>query len=172
MSPLCYDIFDSPIGMLTIVADTDALCHVMFPSNRHTTQGHEHWHYAPDAMLLQQARTQLLEYLHGERHTFALPLRPRGTPFQCAVWHALTEISFGQTWSYAQLAAHVGRPGASRAVGATNARNPLPIVLPCHRVIGSNGALTGFNGGLATKHALLCLEGIAPTDTHKAVMKS
>ncbi|HHW4678452.1 MAG TPA: methylated-DNA--[protein]-cysteine S-methyltransferase [Xylella sp.] len=172
MSPLSYDIFDSPIGMLTIVTEKDALCYVMFPSNRQITQGQEQWQYAPDAMLLQQTRTQLLEYLHGERHTFTLPLRPRGTPFQCTVWHALANIPFGQTWSYAQLAAHVGRPGAHRAVGATNARNPLPIVLPCHRVIGRNGALTGFSGGLATKRTLLYLEGITPTDTHKTVVTS
>ncbi|ACA13021.1 methylated-DNA--[protein]-cysteine S-methyltransferase [Xylella fastidiosa] len=172
MSQLCYDIFDSPIGILTVVADTDALCRVMLPSNDHTTQEHECWHYAPSTTLLKQARTQLLDYLHGELHTFSLPLRPQGTPFQCAVWNALAHISFGQTWSYAQLAAHIGRPSASRAVGAANARNPLPIVLPCHRVIGSNGALTGFNGGLHIKRSLLYLEGTKPTHTCKTIMTS
>lgn len=120
-----------------------------------------------------KASTHPVTRLFARRaHTFSLPLRPQGTPFQCAVWHALAHISFGQTWSYAQLAAHIGRPSASRAVGAANARNPLPIVLPCHRVIGSNGALTGFNGGLHIKRSLLYLEGIKPTHTCKAIMTS
>uniref|UniRef100_UPI0012612E51 methylated-DNA--[protein]-cysteine S-methyltransferase n=2 Tax=Pseudomonas TaxID=286 RepID=UPI0012612E51 len=90
------------------------------------------------------------------------PLAPRGTPFQLAVWQALAEIPHGRTWSYGQLASHLGRPQAMRAVGAANGRNPLPIVLPCHRVIGASGALTGFGGGLPTKQFLLELEGALP----------
>src|SRR5690606_25356218 len=100
----------------------------------------------------------LLQFLHGERTGFDLPLAPRGTPFQLRVWHALAGIPFGSTWSYLQLATHLGQPTATRAVGAANGRNPLPIVLPCHRVIGRDGSLTGFGGGLKVKEALLRLE--------------
>ncbi|KAG1387054.1 hypothetical protein G6F59_016580 [Rhizopus arrhizus] len=153
---LLFDRFDSPIGVLTIAGDERGLAHVLFPENRHPARGRDDWHYAPDA--LPEAREQLLQFLHGERSSFELELAPRGTPFQLRVWQALALIPFGQTWSYLQLAQHLGPPSATRAVGAANGRNPLPIILPCHRVIGSNGALTGFGGGLETKAALLRLE--------------
>jgi len=153
---LLFDRFDSPIGVLTIAGDERGLSHVLFPENRHPARGREDWHYAPDA--LPEAREQLLQFLHGERNSFDLVLAPRGTPFQLRVWRALADIPFGRTWSYVDLARHIDHPTASRAVGAANGRNPLPIVLPCHRVIGSNGALTGFGGGLDTKAALLQLE--------------
>ncbi len=153
---LLFDRFDSPIGVLTIAGDKRGLSHVLFPENRHPARGRDDWHYAPDA--LPEAREQLLQFLHGERNSFDLVLAPCGTPFQLRVWQALALIPFGQTWSYLQLAQHLGKPSATRAVGAANGRNPLPIILPCHRVIGSNGALTGFGGGLETKAALLRLE--------------
>ncbi|MBH1693412.1 methylated-DNA--[protein]-cysteine S-methyltransferase [Stenotrophomonas maltophilia] len=153
---LLFDRFDSPIGVLTIAGDERGLSHVLFPENRHPARGRDDWHYAPDA--LPEAREQLLQFLHGERSSFDLELAPRGTPFQLRVWQALALIPFGQTWSYLQLAQHLGHPSATRAVGAANGRNPLPIILPCHRVIGSNGALTGVGGGLETKAALLRLE--------------
>lgn len=153
---LLFDRFDSPIGVLTIAGDERGLSHVLFPENRHPARGRDDWHYAPDA--LPEAREQLLQFLHGERSSFDLVLAPRGTPFQLRVWQALALIPFGQTWSYLQLAQHLDQPSATRAVGAANGRNPLPIILPCHRVIGSNGALTGFGGGLETKAALLRLE--------------
>ncbi|MCU1203691.1 cysteine methyltransferase [Stenotrophomonas maltophilia] len=153
---LLFDRFDSPIGVLTIAGDERGLAHVLFPENRHPARGRDGWHYAPDA--LPEAREQLLQFLHGERSRFDLQLAPRGTPFQLRVWQALALIPFGQTWSYLQLAQHLDQPSATRAVGAANGRNPLPIILPCHRVIGSNGALTGFGGGLETKAALLRLE--------------
>ncbi|HIE5514215.1 methylated-DNA--[protein]-cysteine S-methyltransferase [Stenotrophomonas sp. C4297] len=153
---LLFDRFDSPIGVLTIAGDERGLSHVLFPENRHPARGRDDWHYAPDA--LPEAREQLLQFLHGERSSFDLELAPRGTPFQLRVWQALALIPFGQTWSYLQLAQHLDQPSATRAVGAANGRNPLPIILPCHRVIGSNGALTGFGGGLETKAALLRLE--------------
>ncbi|QLF94021.1 methylated-DNA--[protein]-cysteine S-methyltransferase [Pseudomonas sp. ABC1] len=155
---LYYDRFDSPIGPLTIAADEHGLRHVLFPENRYDAPGREHWVLRPE--YLEQPRRQLLEYLQGTRRLFDLVLSPIGTDFQRQVWLALADIPYGQTWSYARLASHVGRPGANRAVGAANGRNPLPIVLPCHRVIGSNGTLTGFGGGLPTKAALLRLEGI------------
>ena len=153
---LHYDRFDSPIGELTVAGDAHGIAHIIFPENRHPPKGREHWQYQPATV--REARLQLLQYLQGERSAFTLPLTPRGTPFQLRVWHALATIPFGQTWSYLQLATALGQPTATRAVGAANGRNPLPIVLPCHRVIGRDGSLTGFAGGLQTKAALLRLE--------------
>ncbi|MBB4130054.1 methylated-DNA--[protein]-cysteine S-methyltransferase [Xanthomonas sp. 3075] len=168
MSTLQYDTFPSPIGALTVAADHNGVQHILFAQNRYDAPGRAHWTHDPDAPLVHEARTQLLDYLHGGRRRFDLPLAPTGTPFQLQVWHTLAQIPFGQTWSYAQLAHAVGRPAASRAVGAANGRNPLPIVLPCHRVIGANGALTGFGGGLPAKQALLQLEGWSPRQCARA----
>jgi methylated-DNA-[protein]-cysteine S-methyltransferase/AraC family transcriptional regulator of adaptative response / DNA-3-methyladenine glycosylase II len=162
MSTLQYDTFPSPIGALSVAADAAGVHHILFAQNRYDAISRARWQHAPDAPLVREAREQLLDYLHGGRRSFDLPLAPTGTPFQLQVWHTLAQIPFGQTWNYAQLAHAVGRPAASRAVGAANGRNPLPIVLPCHRVIGANGALTGFGGGLPTKQALLQLEGWSP----------
>ena len=106
-------------------------------------------------------REQLAQYFAGRRRTFSLKLAPAGTDFQQATWRALVEIPYGETASYAEIARRVGRPAASRAVGAANGANPLPIVVPCHRVIGADGSLTGFGGGLPIKRALLELEGAA-----------
>ncbi|WP_421568962.1 methylated-DNA--[protein]-cysteine S-methyltransferase [Stenotrophomonas sp. PD6] len=153
---LLYDTFDSPIGALTVAGNSQGIHHILFENNRYDAKGREHWQRDADA--LRDARTQLLQFLHGDRTGFELPLAPHGTDFQLRVWKALADIPFGETWSYVQLARHIGHPSASRAVGAANGRNPLPIVLPCHRVIGSSGALTGFGGGLETKAALLELE--------------
>jgi methylated-DNA-[protein]-cysteine S-methyltransferase len=153
---LLYDTFDSPIGALTVAGDNQGIHHILFENNRYDAKGRAQWQR--DAHALREARTQLLQYLRGERSGFELPLAPHGTGFQLRVWKALADIPFGETWSYVQLARHIGQPTASRAVGAANGRNPLPIVLPCHRVIGSSGALTGFGGGLETKAALLELE--------------
>jgi len=153
---LLYDTFDSPIGALTVAGDSQGIHHILFENNRYDAKGREHWQR--DAHALRDARGQLLAYLAGQRQRFELPLAPHGTDFQLRVWKALADIPFGHTWSYVDLARHIGHPTASRAVGAANGRNPLPIVLPCHRVIGSSGALTGFGGGLPTKAALLQLE--------------
>jgi methylated-DNA-[protein]-cysteine S-methyltransferase len=153
---LLYDTFDSPIGALTVAGNSQGIHHILFENNRYDAKGREDWQRDADA--LRDARTQLLQFLHGDRTGFELPLAPHGTEFQLRVWKALADIPFGETWSYVQLARHIGHPSASRAVGAANGRNPLPIVLPCHRVIGSSGALTGFGGGLETKAALLELE--------------
>ena len=102
---------------------------------------------------------QLREYFSGNRRTFDVPLAPRGTPFQLAVWNALLEIPYGDTTTYAELAHRIGRPSAVRAVGAANGANPIPVIIPCHRVIGSNGTLTGYGGGIERKQWLLALEG-------------
>ncbi|WP_313255407.1 methylated-DNA--[protein]-cysteine S-methyltransferase [Stenotrophomonas sp.] len=153
-----YDRFDSPIGPLTVAADDNGVRHILFAENRHDAKGREQWQRDPDAVA--EPRRQLLEYLQGKRRRFDLILAPAGTDFQLDVWQMLAQIPFGATWSYKELAERLGKPTATRAVGAANGRNPLPIVLPCHRVIGNNGALTGFGGGLPTKVALLKLEGV------------
>jgi methylated-DNA-[protein]-cysteine S-methyltransferase len=114
--------------------------------------------------VLRAAAAQLAEYFAGKRRTFDLPLAPHGTPFQLAVWSALRAIPYGETRNYAELARAIGRPTASRAVGAANGKNPLGIIVPCHRVIGASGALTGYAGGLSAKRWLLELEATAATD--------
>ncbi|WP_374502132.1 methylated-DNA--[protein]-cysteine S-methyltransferase [Pseudoxanthomonas sp.] len=151
---------DSPVGTLTVAA-TDASLHAIeFPRNRHPAD-REGW-MPGNHRLLDLAARQLDDYFAAKRCVFDLPLAPRGTEFQRTVWMTLAGIGYGETISYAQLAQRVGRPTAMRAVGAANGRNPLPIVLPCHRVIGADGALTGFGGGLPTKQFLLELEGALP----------
>jgi methylated-DNA-[protein]-cysteine S-methyltransferase len=158
-----YDRFDTPIGPLTVATDIDGLRHVLFASNRHEVHGQAAWLHSPGR--LAEAREQLLEYFAGERRAFDLPLRPVGTAFQLKAWQALAGIPYGETRSYAEQAQRIGAPDAVRAVGAANGRNPLPIVLPCHRVIGADGGLTGFSGGLPIKAALLRLEGaLAPAE--------
>jgi methylated-DNA-[protein]-cysteine S-methyltransferase len=159
-----FERFDTPIGTLTIAADIDGLRHIEFPSNRHPV---DRVGWMPDARgsvsdVLRMTHAQLLEYFAGERHDFDLPLRPQGTAFQMEVWRTLATIPYGDTWSYRDLARAIGKPDAMRAVGAANGRNPLPIVLPCHRVIGADGSLTGFGGGLSTKATLLRLENALP----------
>jgi len=108
--------------------------------------------------ILSDAKVQLEEYFAGRRREFDLPLSPRGTSFQMQVWQGLRDIPYGQLWSYGKLARHIGHGGAARAVGAANGRNPIPIIVPCHRVIGSDGTLTGFGGGLDVKARLIELE--------------
>ncbi|MDO4681212.1 MAG: methylated-DNA--[protein]-cysteine S-methyltransferase [Lautropia sp.] len=117
-------------------------------------------HTPPEQVIrhLIDTRQQLDEYFAGRRQQFELPLAPQGTPFQQQVWQALRDIPYGQTWHYGQLARHIGNPRSVRAVGAANGRNPIAIIIPCHRVIGANGALVGFGGGLRTKARLLALE--------------
>jgi methylated-DNA-[protein]-cysteine S-methyltransferase len=109
--------------------------------------------------VLDETARQLREYFAGTRQTFDLPLAPRGSGFQELVWQTLLKIPFGETWSYGQLAKHIGRPSASRAVGTANGANPISIIVPCHRVIGANGTLTGYGGGLPAKRWLLAHEG-------------
>jgi methylated-DNA-[protein]-cysteine S-methyltransferase len=154
-------IIDSPVGPLFVAATADGLRAIEFHNNRHPVRRDGDWRDG-DNPVLRQARRQLGEYFAGKRRMFDLPLAPAGTEFQRTVWTTLASIPYGQTISYAQLAMRVGRPTATRAVGAANGRNPLPIVLPCHRVIGADGSLTGFGGGLPTKQYLLKLEGALP----------
>ena len=139
----------SPLGELRLFADGGELVGLMLPGDTTLTGT------AGSTPVLEATRIQLEEYFAGTRRDFDLPLAPRGTGFQQIVWRALTTIGYGQTWSYGQLARAIGRPAASRAVGAANGRNPLAIIVPCHRVIGANGTLTGYGGGLPAKKWLL-----------------
>lgn len=141
---------ETPIGPLPLQADESAVSAMRFGAGS-----------AQDASpLLDAAEAQLREYFAGARRTFDLPLAPHGTAFQQRVWTALRAIPYGETRTYGELAAAIGSPNASRAVGMANHRNPIPIIIPCHRVIGANGTLTGYAGGLEIKRKLLALEGI------------
>lgn len=151
-----YDYVSTPIGKLLLAADTTGLREVWFETGKHQKEPHPQWQRNPAKVAF--AAKQLNEYFAGERQHFDLPLHPVGTSFQVNVWLTLAEIPYGTTISYGELARRIGQPLAVRAVGAANGRNPLPIVLPCHRVIGSDGSLTGFGGGLPTKRFLLALE--------------
>lgn len=150
----CY--LDTPIGVLLLAGDDDALRSISFPEGSMRRSPEPDWIH--DEKPFASARRQLTEYFAGERKEFDLPLRLDGTKFQLSVLAALREIPYGQTTSYSAIAQRIGRPKAVRAVGAANGRNPIPIVVPCHRVIGARGDLTGFGGGLDTKQALLRLE--------------
>ena len=156
-----YQYIDSPVDPLLLAASDEGLHLIEFHSPRHPMARLPQWQEGSNT-ILDATRVQLDEYFAGSRQHFDLPLAPRGTPFQKSVWQTLAAIPYGETISYAQLAQRVGKPTAMRAVGAANGRNPLPIVLPCHRVIGADGSLTGFGGGLPTKQFLLELEGALP----------
>jgi methylated-DNA-[protein]-cysteine S-methyltransferase len=151
-----YDYLTTPIGKLLLAADALGLSQVWFETGKHRKEPDPAWQHHPAKLTF--ARKQLEEYFAGERQAFDLPLHPVGTTFQVNVWLTLADIPYGNTISYAELARRIGQPLAVRAVGAANGRNPLPIVLPCHRVIGSDGSLTGFGGGLPTKRFLLGME--------------
>lgn len=151
----CY--LETPIGTLLIAGDEDAVRRVEFPKNGKARRPEAEWCESSRGPVGEAAR-QLREYFAGKRTDFDLPLAPEGTAFQREVWRRLQEIPYGETISYGELAKRIGNPKASRAVGAANGQNPIPIVIPCHRVIGASGKLTGFGGGLPTKEALLALE--------------
>ena len=152
---LLYTTVSSPIGELLLAGDPTGLQHIQFKSRDFTPP--PDWQAV--AALPYPVAEQLNAYFAGHLHSFDLPLHPQGTEFQCKVWAALAEIPYGETISYLELARRIGNPSSVRAVGLANGRNPLPIVVPCHRVIGSNGALVGYAGGLPIKKALLALEG-------------
>jgi len=151
--------FDSPLGRIIVAASEDKLLGVWFDGQRHQPDTSS-WPMATNHPVLQQAKAQLTEYFAGRRTSFELPLDlGTGTSFQQAVWLALLKIPYGVTRSYGGLSVDIGRPSAVRAVGAAVGRNPFSIIVPCHRVLGSDGALTGYAGGLERKTALLQLEG-------------
>jgi methylated-DNA-[protein]-cysteine S-methyltransferase len=146
-------VIDSPVGPLGLAAQGDALSALVLcargPVHRTRLTG-----------VVADAARQLTAYFAGRLREFDVPLALEGTPFQRQVWTALGRIKYGETWSYRELASHIGRPAAVRAVGAANGQNPIAIIVPCHRVIGSNGSLVGFGGGLDMKQQLLALEGV------------
>lgn len=150
---------DSPVGTLRLTTDGEQLTGVWFSEHRHAPPdlGSEVPEADAPPVLIEAAR-QLREYFAGTRTGFELPLSGAGTTFQQRVWSALTRIPYGTTWSYGQLADEVGSPGAARAVGMANGRNPISIIVPCHRVVGASGAITGYGGGVARKQVLLDLE--------------
>ena len=152
-----YRTVDTPIGELLLAGDGDHLTAVHLPTHRTGAAPQPGWRPADDAVL-HAAADQLRAYFAGELREFDLPLAAVGTPFQQVVWSALREIPYGGTSTYGQIAARIGQPTASRAVGTANGRNPIAIVVPCHRVIGADGTLTGYAGGLAAKQRLLALE--------------
>ena len=150
----CY--LNSPIGDLLLAGDDDGLSLIGFPQGKMRHDPEPDWIFNEKPFAV--VRQQLEEYFAGERTVFDLPLHLSGTDFQVQVLQELQRIPYGETTSYGEIAKRIGRPKAMRAVGAANGRNPIPIIVPCHRVIGSSGDLTGFGGGLATKEALLRLE--------------
>jgi methylated-DNA-[protein]-cysteine S-methyltransferase len=147
---------DSPIGTITLVADDEALIEVHLPDEvRPVVNGGQPPGDGADNAVLRRAAAQLREYFAGERQDFDVPLAPQGTMFQLAAWEALRTIPYGETVSYGEQARRLGDRNLARAVGGANGRNPLPIIVPCHRVVGANGHLTGFGGGIACKAWLL-----------------
>ena len=157
MTDVLYTTVASPIGEILLTGDERALTGIYMPPHRHGPEVGPGWRRAETEPLTAAAK-QLEAYFAGTRRDFDLPLDPGGTEFQRRVWAALTEIPYGETRSYGEIAAAIGAPGAARAVGLANGRNPLSIVVQCHRVVGSTGALTGYGGGMERKRMLLDLE--------------
>lgn len=145
-----YEFWLSPLGLMRVDANENGICAIWFDPDEHVLE-------RPNT-LTSNAVTQLSEYFAGHRRDFSLPLAAQGTPFQQRVWQTLQTIGYGETSTYGQMARQLGNPNAMRAVGAANGKNPISIVVPCHRVIGANGTLTGYAGGLTRKQYLLDLE--------------
>jgi methylated-DNA-[protein]-cysteine S-methyltransferase len=156
MTPLVFTRVESPLGILTLASDGASLREINFPRNGRAATVDPNWR--EEASSFVEIVRQLRAYFAGELEDFDLPLSPQGTAFQQKVWSELCKIPYGETISYGELARRVGNPNASRAVGLANGSNPIPIIIPCHRVIGSNGKLTGYGGGLPIKEKLLALE--------------
>ncbi len=154
---ISYTETDSPVGRLLLAGDESAVRRIHFMNGSEESPPSQEWRNARSP-LLKEALRQLEAYFAGELRDFTLELAPEGTPFQLAVWRRLQEIPYGATISYGELARRVGNPKASRAVGLANGANPIPIVIPCHRVIGASGKLTGYGGGLPIKRTLLDIE--------------
>lgn len=156
-----YTYVDSPLGRILLTGDGSSLTGVYFLGQKYEAVPHDDWKEDRDSALFLKAGTQLSEYFAGERTTFELPLAPAGTPFQQDVWRELSRIACGTTVTYGSVAKAVGAVSSVRAVGAAVGRNPISIIIPCHRVLGSDGSLTGYAGGLERKRKLLALEAAA-----------
>ena len=153
-----FTYYDSPLGTVTLQANEQGLLGVWFET--HTTKPEDLGTQEDSFPVFQSVKEQLDRYFAGEAVQFDVPIAATGTPFQQSVWLALTTIPYGETWSYAQLADAIGNPKAVRAVGLANGKNPVSVIVPCHRVIGKNGKLTGYAGGIERKQRLLTIEGI------------
>lgn len=156
MSRTKYTTIGSPLGDLLVARDDEGLVALYLPTGKHPSEPAPDW--VRDDTAFDDVRTQLAQYFAGTRIEFDLPLHPTGTAFQQRVWAALQQIPYGETASYRDTAVKIGAPGAARAVGLANGQNPISIVVPCHRVVGANGSLTGYGGGLPAKRWLLGLE--------------
>ena len=157
-----YDLYESPQGRMLLVANGEGLSGAYFDGQKYLPQVDPDWRRDARHAPLRQAKQELSEYFGGERKRFETALAPEGTPFQQAVWKAISAVGFGKTITYSELALHAGFPGSARAAGAATGRNPISIIVPCHRIVGSNGSLTGYAGGLERKRALLALESGMP----------
>ncbi len=155
-----YQLHDSPVGELLLISDGAALTALHMTAGKYVPSLEVDWLRDDERAVLTQTRRELDEYFSGKRRVFSIPLAPSGTEFQKQAWTALTKIPFGEKRTYGQQAAIIGRPKAVRAIGAANGKNPISIIVPCHRVIGADGTLTGYAGGLHNKEYLLKLEGI------------
>ena len=176
MDVVLFRHIDSPLGAIMLAAGSRGLKSIGFTKGKPPSKSEPDWipvssesERTAAGRALTKAASQLEEYFSGARCSFDLPLNAGGNEFQQRVWKGLCEIPYGETWSYGKLAERIGRPGAARAVGSANSRNPLPIVVPCHRVIGANGTLTGYAGGLHIKAFLLELE-LAHGDSKQTVL--
>jgi methylated-DNA-[protein]-cysteine S-methyltransferase len=153
---LAYTFMDSPVGRLMLAGDEKALWLLSFANGHNPVQPGDLWQLSESPF--QETKRQLMAYFNGELRDFTIPVRLVGTEFQRAVWNTLPSIPYGSTWSYGELARSIGKPEAVRAVGGANHANPIAIIIPCHRVIGSNGKLVGYGGGLDIKDRLLAFE--------------
>ena len=154
---LSYDTYRSPQGQMLIAATPKGLAGVYFKGQKHLPKRRE-WQRDARHPVLRQAKRELAQYFAGRRKRFSVALDPQGTAFQRSVWKQIARVGFGATLTYGELAKRAGHPGSARAAGAATGRNPLGIVVPCHRILGANGSLTGYAGGLARKRALLAME--------------
>jgi methylated-DNA-[protein]-cysteine S-methyltransferase len=153
-----YGFYESPYGQMLLVASDAGLCGVYFDGQKYYPAIDAEWCRDEQHAAIAQARRELAGYFARKRQRFEIVLAPEGTPFQRKIWQAIARVSFGETISYAELAESAGYPGHARAAGAATGRNPLTIIVPCHRIVASTGALTGYAGGLDRKRALLALE--------------
>jgi len=155
-----YARYESPLGPMFATAEERGITHIEFVGAKYAPAARADWVEDPDAPDLAACGTQLAEYFAGKRTEFDLPLAPQGSEFQQRVWREIARVPYGKTISYGELAARAGVPGQARAAGAATGRNPVSLVIPCHRIVGSDGSLTGYAGGLERKRELLELEGV------------
>ena len=162
MNTVCFDFLSTPLGTVLLASDGEALVGAWFEGQRYEPARGGSWERRRNTPVLVRAGAEMTEYFAGTRTAFTVPLAPAGTAFQRAVWNAIAAIPYGETAAYRDLASRIGRPSCIRAAGAATGRNPLSIIIPCHRVVGANGGLTGYAGGLDRKRTLLALERNAP----------